>query len=321
MILEGRTAMTTELTRRDDWARLTDLVTDSVTSQASKRAYRAALGDFLEWYRLESRPGFTKAVVNAYRAALVERGLAPSSINVRLSAIRKLAAEAADNGLMAPELAAGVGRVKGVKRLGMRIGNWLTARQAERLVNAPNVVTLKGKRDRAILALMIGAGLRRREVASLTVDHVQQREGRWVLVDIIGKGNRVRSVPIPSWAKVAIDSWLEAAGITAGRLLRGVNKGDRLVGESLDPQGVFRVVNDYATKLGFRVAPHDLRRTYAKLAHQGRAALEQIQLSLGHASIQTTERYLGIRQDLHDAPCDHLGLKLASGDELAIGCD
>jgi len=304
--------MTTELTERDDWTRLTELVTDSVTSPASKRAYRGSLEDFLAWYAQEPRPGFTKAVVNAYRAALLERGLAPSSVNVRLSAIRKLAAEAADNGLMAPELAAGVGRVKGVKREGTRIGNWLSARQAEHLVNAPNVETLKGKRDRAILALMIGAGLRRREVATLTVEHVQQREARWVLVDLVGKGSRVRSVPIPSWAKVAIDAWLEAAGITAGRLFRGVNRGDRLVGDSLDPQGVFRVVSDYANKLGFRVAPHDLRRTYAKLAHQGRAALEQIQLSLGHSSIQTTERYLGVRQDLHDAPCDHLGLRLAA---------
>jgi integrase len=168
---------------------------------------------------------------------------------------------------------------------------------------------------------MIGAGLRRREVASLTIDHVQQREGRWVLVDLVGKGNRVRSVPIPSWAKVAIDGWLEAAGIASGRLFRGVNKGDRMVGDSLDPQGVFRVVNDCANKLGFQVAPHDLRRTYAKLAHQGRAALEQIQLSLGHASIQTTERYLGVRQDLHDAPCDHLGLRLANKDHPAIHCE
>ena len=306
--------MTTELTRRDDWTRLTDLVTDSVTSPASKRAYRASLEDFLTWYHQQPRPGFTKAVVNAYRAALVERGLAPSSINVRLSAIRKLAAEAADNGLMPSELAAGVRRVKGVKREGTRLGNWLNARQAEKLINAPDTATLKGKRDRAILAAMIGAGLRRREVASLTVEHVQQREGRWVLVDLVGKGQRVRSVPIPSWAKVAIDEWTAAAGITVGRLFRGVNKGDHVVGESLDPQGVFRVVSEYAGRLRLQVAPHDLRRTYAKLAHQGRAALEQIQLSLGHSSIQTTERYLGVRQDLHDAPCDHLGLRLDAFD-------
>ena len=62
--------------------------------------------------------------------------------------------------------------------------------------------------------------------------------------------------------------------------------------------------------MGGSLAPHDVRRTFAKLAHKGRAALEQIQLSLGHASIVTTERYLGVRQDLHDAPCDRLGIRL-----------
>ncbi len=78
-------------------------------------------------------------------------------------------------------------------------------------------------------------------------------------------------------------------------------------------QSVFETVKMYAERIGMKsIAPHDLRRTFAKLAHKGRAALEQIQLSLGHASIQTTERYLGVQQDLTDAPCDHLGLKLAS---------
>jgi hypothetical protein len=74
--------------------------------------------------------------------------LAPSSINQRLSAIRKLALEAADNGLMAPELAAGISRVKGAKRLGVRTGNWLNKEQAEALINSPDTSTLKGKRDR-----------------------------------------------------------------------------------------------------------------------------------------------------------------------------
>ena len=71
----------------------------------------------------------------------------------------------------------------------------------------------------------------------------------------------------------------------------------------------FEAVAGYTRKAGLgRITPHDLRRTFAKLAHPGRAPLEQIQISLGHASIQTTERYLGLKQNLHDAPCDRLGL-------------
>jgi integrase/recombinase XerD len=79
----------------------------------------------------------------------------------------------------------------------------------------------------------------------------------------------------------------------------------------LSEQAFYNLVVEYAAALGFtQLAPHDLRRTFAKLAHKGGSGLEQIQLSLGHGSIQTTERYLGVEQDLTDAPCDRLGLRL-----------
>ena len=290
---------------------LIGLVVDSVTSPESKRSYRKGLGDFLAWWsESEPRPAFTKATVQAYRAHLEERGLSPSTINVRMAAIRKLAVEAADNGLMDPQLAAGIARVKGAKQAGVRTGNWLTRDQAEDLLNAPDPSTLKGKRDRAMLAVLLGCGLRRKEAATLDVAHIQQREGRWVIVDLVGKGARVRTVPMPSWAKATIDAWTTAAGIDSGRIFRAMNKGDRITGESMTPQSIFEAVRYYADAAGVQAAPHDLRRTFAKLAHKGQAALEQIQLSLGHASIQTTERYLGVKQDLTDAPCGHLGLRV-----------
>jgi site-specific recombinase XerD len=294
--------------------RLKALVLDSVNSPESKRAYDRAITDFLSWYSTAGPgTGFTKATVQAYRARLVEQDLAPSTVNVRMSAIRRLAAEAADNALMSPELAAGIGRVKGVKREGIRTGNWLTVHQAEKLINAPDREKLKGKRDRSLLAVLIGCGLRREEAALLTLEHIQQRDARWVIVDMRGKGGRVRSVPMPSWTKVATDEWTAAACLSIGRVFRPVNKGDRLCGDSMTAQSIFETVKRYAAEIGLKdIAPHDLRRTFAKLAHKGRAALEQIQLSLGHASIQTTERYLGVRQDLTDAPCDRLGLKLGS---------
>jgi integrase/recombinase XerD len=293
---------------KNSWLRLKSLALDSLSSAHSRRAYVNALDDFQQWCGLNAADGFTKATVQRYRAALEERGLAPSSINVRLSAIRKLAAEAADNGLLVPEPAAAIGRVKGAKRLGTRTGNWLTQSQAEQMLALPNRATCKGKRDRALLCLLIGCGLRREELALLTVEHIQQRNARWVLVDLQGKGKRVRTVPMPAWTKAAIDQWVAAAGISAGRLLRAVNKGNRIVGEGMTAQSVFECVGQYGRQIGLKIAPHDLRRTFAKLAHKGHAALEQIQISLGHASIQTTERYLGIEQDLTDAPCDHLGL-------------
>ena len=160
-----------------------------------------------------------------------------------------------------------------------------------------------------LLALLVGSGLRRGELAGLEFSAIAQREGRWAIVDLVGKHGRVRTVPMPSWAKTALDGWAAAAGIDSGSVLRRVSKGGRVGPGPLGAQSIFETVVSYARKAGLgKITPHDLRRTFAKLAHLGRAPLEQIQISLGHASIQTTERYLGLKQNLHDAPCDRLGL-------------
>jgi site-specific recombinase XerD len=140
--------------------------------------------------------------------------------------VRKLAVEAADNGLLAPELAAGITRVKGAKSVGVRVGNWLSVQQAQKLLNAPDVTTKKGLRDRAMLAILLGCGLRRSEVAALTLKHIQQRDNRWCIVDLVGKHGRVRTIPMPTWVKVAIDAWTAAPGITDGHVLRRVSRGD-----------------------------------------------------------------------------------------------
>jgi len=293
----------------ETWIRIQKLVLDGVSSGHSKRAYAQALDAFARWCGETGTAGFTKATVQAYRAALESAGLAASSINVRLSAVKKLAAEAADNGLLGPEVAAAIARVKGAKRKGVRAGNWLTLDQAERLLDLPGRATNKGRRDRALLALLVGCGLRRQELAGLRIEEIQQRDGRWCIVDLAGKGNRIRTVPMPPWTKTAIDAWLAAARYTGGLVLGSVNKGDRITGQGMRAQSIYEVVDRYGRELGATLAPHDVRRTFAKLAHKGRAPLEQIQLSLGHASIQTTERYLGVAQDLTDAPCDHLGIR------------
>src|ERR1700716_1061173 len=179
--------------RASQWTKLKALVLDSVSSPITRRVYNMALDEFIAWFRLEPRPGFSKATVSAWRVSLQERSLGSSSIIIRMSAIRKLAGEAVDNGLLAPELAANIRRVKSVKSKGIRVGNWLSVRQAQDLLSAPDIATTKGLRDRAILAILIGCGLRRSEVAALTFAHIQQRDGRWCLVDLAGKHGRVRT--------------------------------------------------------------------------------------------------------------------------------
>ena len=196
---------------------------DSVSSPITRRVYNLGLDEFFEWFGREPRSGFNKATVSTWRVALEARGLGSISINVRITAVRKLAVEAADNGLLAPELAAGITRIKGVRAKGVRLGNWLSIRQAQALLNAPDTATTKGLRDRAILAVLLGCGLRRSEVAALTFKHIQQRDGRWCIIDLVGKHGRVRTIPMPTWVKVAIDSWTLAAGLVGGHVLRPVN--------------------------------------------------------------------------------------------------
>ena len=294
------------------WVRLKSLVLDSVSSPITKRVYNLGLDEFFAWYAAEPRPGFTKATVAAWRVALEVRGLGSVSINVRITAVRKLAVEAADNGLLAPELAAGITRVKGAKSKGVRVGNWLSIQQAQRLLNTPDVSTKKGLRDRAMLAILLGCGLRRSEVAALTVKHVQQRDNRWCIVDLVGKHGRVRTIPVPTWVKVAIDAWTAATGIAGGYVLRPISRGDELRGDRLSEKVVWQLLQQYAAAAGVPgIAPHDLRRSCAKMCRASGGELEQIQMLLGHASVQTTERYLGTKQDLVHAPNDGIKLRVS----------
>src|SRR6202167_3172640 len=166
----------TVVDKATEWRRMKSLVLDSVSSPITKRVYNMALDEFFGWYAQEPRPGFTKATVNAWRVTLEERGLGSSSIIVPMSAIRQLSVEATDNGLLAPEIAAGIQRVKSAKSIGVRAGNWLSLKQSQTLLNAPDISTLKGLRDRAIIAVLLGCALRRSEVAAPTMSQVQQRD-------------------------------------------------------------------------------------------------------------------------------------------------
>ncbi len=113
------------------------------------------------------------------------------------------------------------------------------------------------------------------------------------------------------WQAKEGQAYSSAAEVTEGIIFRPINKGGRITGERMTAQAIYNLVAQYARALGFgKIAPHDLRRSFAKLAHKGGSGIDQIQISLGHGSIQTTERYLGVEQDLTDAPCDRLGLRL-----------
>jgi site-specific recombinase XerD len=285
-------------------------VLNSLNSTDAKRGYRHAIDEFVEWYCSEPRLAFNRIVVLRYRSHLESRQLAPGTINVRLGAVRRLAYEAADCGLLSADLAAGIRRVKGVKKLGVRLGNWLTAEQGHALWQAPDRRCLKGKRNRASLALLLACGLRRHEAVSLRLDDLQQREEHWAIVDLVGKGGHVRTVPVPDWVRSELDDWLGAAAVDQGRLFRRVNKVGKAWGEGITEKTIWDIVKESAKTVGVaKLAPHDLRRTCARLCHASGGELEQIQFLLGHVSVQTTERYLGCKQRIRSAVNDRIGIE------------
>jgi site-specific recombinase XerC len=202
---------------------LRKLVLDAVQSPHTRRNYAKALDDLFAF--CASRP-LSRALLMEWRAAM--EALSPSTINVRLSAVRKMIGEARRNGMIGQEEAASLSDIPNIRQEGTRLGNWLTCEQAKELLAVPDRSTLKGKRDYVILALLVGCTLRRNELAELDVETIQQREGRWVLADLEGKGRRIRTVAIPIWVKQGINAWMTAASIEDGRLLRSVSKSGKV---------------------------------------------------------------------------------------------
>jgi site-specific recombinase XerD len=288
-------------------------VLNSLTSSSAQRTYEHAIREFVVWYCSEPRLAFNRTVVLRYRIHLEQRGYAPATINLRLAAVRRVAYKAADSGLLSPELAAGVRRVRGVRRIGVRLGNWLTPEQGRRLLECATPSTARELRDHAMVAMLIGCGLRRAELLALSLESIQQREEHWVIADLIGKGGHVRTVPIPTWVKDAVDAWTVAADITHGPVFRAINKAGRIWGDGMSPKVLWDVVRAAAARADIhKLAPHDLRRTCARLCHLAGGELEQIQFLLGHVSIQTTERYLRCKQKLRVAVNDRLGIEPAA---------
>jgi len=237
-------------------------VLNSLTSKSGQRTYDRAITDFLDWYCSEPRLAFNRTVVLRYRIYLEQKQYAPTTINLRLAAVRRVAFEAADSGLLSPEMAAGIRRVKGVRRIGVRMGNWLTAEQGNQLLAGVEQGSLRGKRNYAMLAMLIGCGLRRGELLALRVDSIQLREEHWVIADLLGKAGHIRTVPVPSWVKDAIDEWKEANGITEGALFRSIHRTGRVWGTGMTPKVLWEIVRRLPHGQGLRSS---LPTTYAAL--------------------------------------------------------
>ena len=144
----------------------------------------------------------------------------------------------------------------------------------------------------------------------MRVDSIQLREDHWVIADLLGKAGHIRTVPVPSWVKDAIDEWKQASTVAEGALFRSIHRTGRVWGAGMTPKVLWEIVRQAASRAGIeKLAPHDLRRTCARLCRLAGGELDQIQFLLGHVSIQTTERYLGCKQKLRCAVNDQIGIE------------
>jgi integrase len=284
------------------------MLSDSVVSAHSKRSYLRALDDLLALVQSTRQP-INRALVMAYRAQMIRSGLSPSTINVRLCAIRKLTSEARDNGLLDPLEATRIVSVPGVRSEGLHLGHWLTQEEVKRLFAVLDRASLIGKRNYALISFLVHCALRREEAAGLEMRTLQLREGRWCFVDMVGKGGRLRTIAVPSAAKAAVDEWVHAAGFRSGPIFRAMRKGGRVAEPpaALSSWAVWDVVVRAADLGGIKhLGPHGLRRTCAKLCRKAGGELEQIQLMLGHEYLSTTQRYLNSTQEFRHAVNDRL---------------
>ena len=289
---------------------LVQVVLNSLPSASSKRVYRMAIRDFLGYWQSEGMPNLDKLFLQTYITHMQDEGVGEASINLRLAAIRKLSREAIELQIWTEEVAAAFASVKNIPQRGKRTGNWLSLEQSQQVINAPNTSTNIGLRDRAMLAVLIGCGIRRQELTKLKPGQLQLRDGRWVIADLVGKRNKARTVTVPTWVKQAVDAYIETCNIQSGRLFQAMSKSGNIQHEYICGETVRDVVNKYAQQCGLDISPHDLRRTYAKLAHKNGAKIDQIQLNLGHHSLATTQVYLGNDLDLKNGPGDFLNINI-----------
>lgn len=290
-----------------------DAALKACQTKNTRESYARCLAAFARW--LNGRAVDYDNTLN-FREHLVKAGDSPQSVNQHLAAIRFYAKQTVKRKEQPAEWAQSVCAVENLKIKGRKLGNWLKKAEAERLLNAPDTTHPQGVRDRAILGLFIGAGLRRSEICNLQVKHIERRDGRWVLVGIEGKHGRTRNVPVADWCKALVDVWTTKAGIRSGHIFRSVRWSEKkqkltLGAKPLTPAMLYQIVKLYGRQIGRgQIAPHDLRRTFARLAFEGEAPIKQIQIALGHANQQTTEIYVNAEQNLQMSPSDVLGIEV-----------
>ena len=274
---------------------------------ATRRAYETALKDFMRFTGIARPEEFrtvTRAHVIAWRDELARRVLSATTIRHRLSALASLFDYLCDQNAVTHN------PVKGVKRPVPETTEGKTPAlgdaQARRLLVAPAGDTLKAKRDRAMLAMLLYHALRRDELCKLKVRDVRQERRGVQHLKVSGKGGKTRYLPMHPAASGLIAEYLEASGHASAEatpLFRPLhNSRDPKSTQPITPDGVYRMVREYSARLGFEIGAHSLRATAATNALDHQADIAKVQEWLGHANIATTRIYDHRKTRPEDSP-------------------
>lgn len=267
----------------------------NLANPCTRRAYRADIEDFFASIGAAGDADLgriQRGHVLHWRRSLEHRGLAASTIRRKLAAVASLYDYLCDRNAVAENPAKGVRRPRNELQ-GEGKTPALTATEARRLLEAPDAATLKGRRDRALLAVALYQGLRRQEIATLTLNRIVRREGYRTL-EVLGKGGKIRYVPMHPVAQAAVDQYLEQRGDVAGDapLFETLHRG--FTGQALSPDGIYDVISHYLLRAGLADVPrpvHAMRATAATNALEHDADIAKVQEMLGHANISTTKVY------------------------------
>jgi integrase/recombinase XerD len=278
----------------------------NIDNKSTRRAYENALQDFMRFTGIKEPGEFrivTRSHVIAWRDDLVVRGLSGMTIRHRLAALSSLFEHLCESNAVTHN------PVKGVKRPPVESYEGKTPalgdHQARALLDAPDGISLKGKRDRAILATLLYHALRREELCKLTVKDFRHERRGVAHLKVWGKGSKTRYVPLHPAASGLIVDYLEADGRgleTNGALFRPIRSRTGGMIKAITPDAIYKIVRGYSARLGFEIGAHALRATAATNALDHQADIAKVQEWLGHANIATTRIYDHRKTRPEDSP-------------------
>jgi integrase/recombinase XerD len=277
-------------------------------SPETVRSYHAHVGQFVAWCREQGvdPATATEGDIERYRAHLVAEGYGRGTIAVKLSVVRRLYEAATWRGLRPDNPAAGLKAPKEKTDRAERV-KFLPLSGFRQLLDAPDRETVKGKRDRAILALLGYHGLRVSEVANLEIDGLHLGEPAWV--SVVGKGSKRRQVYLTNRTRKALEDWLAVRPTGCGHHRVFVALDNRTRRGTLSARAIRYLVDTYLESLGLKeeaISCHSMRHSFATWSLAGGAKLESIQDALGHSSVETTQVYAKVVDRMRENPTLYL---------------